>query len=283
MTLQPSVLLASAVPARAPRAQPTLLALRATLALLAMLAFPAAAAATVAVSVVAPTVSTSSPQATAEAGGGLIAGIDDLGWVDLTAIGIVVVFLVLGLFRGFVWQVSRILTLIVAYLAAVLWGNDLAGEIRGWFGEGADEALPFYVACFLIFLGVLVVVSVLAYFVQKLVQKTGLSFYNRIGGGVLGLATGALVVMALLTAVFMFFGTQSGIVEAADRSRAAGLSRDALGAAADVLPSDWKPVPREWRRILQPGGVTAQDVEPGRPAAPPPADPPQPGADDRGK
>ena len=196
------------------------------------------------------------------AAGGLVAGISDLSWVDLTAIAIVIVFFVLGLFRGFVWQVSRILTLVLAYLAAVLWGHDVADQIRGWFGEGADEALPFYVACFLIFLGVLVVVSVIAYFVQKLVQKTGLSFYNRVGGGVLGLATGALVVMALLTAVFMFFGTQSGIVEAADRSRSAELSRDALGAASDVLPSDWKPVPREWRRILQPGGVTATDVEP---------------------
>lgn len=164
--------------------------------------------------------------------------LQSLGWVDITALVILLVFFVLGLFRGLVWQLSRILTLIVAYLMAGLYGHLVATRISGWFGENVPESLPLYISYVFVFLGVLVVISVIAYFLEKLVNRTGLSFYNRLGGGILGVGTGACVVLAMLAGIMMFCRADSGIVQAAERSRSMGFSKDALDGFGEVVPED---------------------------------------------
>jgi membrane protein required for colicin V production len=159
-----------------------------------------------------------------------------LGWVDLTALAILIVFLILGLFRGFVWQVSRILTLVVAYVVAGVYGETIAGSLRKMI-SGINADLALYIAYFAVFVVVLIVVSVIAYFIEKLVDRTGLSFYNRLGGGVLGVVTGAALVLALLFAIFAFFGAGSSVVEAARRSHSMTVSQRTLGALGDMVPA----------------------------------------------
>ena len=159
-----------------------------------------------------------------------------LGWIDLTALAIVLVFFVLGLFRGFVWQISRIVTLVAAYVVAGLYGDDVAARIQGWFSEGVHPKLPLYIAYFVLFLVVLIIVSVIAYFIDKLVQKTGLSFYNRVGGGVLGIGTGACVVVALLAGILMFTPAASNVAQAAESSQSMTVSKRAIELLGDVVP-----------------------------------------------
>ena len=159
-----------------------------------------------------------------------------LGPVDLTALAILVVFFVLGLFRGFVWQVSRILTLVLAYVVAGTYGEWVAARIDGWFPADTDEQLPLYIAYFCVFLVVLVVIGVLAHFIDKLVQDVGLTFYNRLGGGLLGIVTGGAAVLALLATMLMFFAPDSGVVEAAQRSRSMELGRRTLDALGGIVP-----------------------------------------------
>jgi uncharacterized membrane protein required for colicin V production len=159
-----------------------------------------------------------------------------LGWVDLTALAILIVFFILGLFRGFVWQISRILTLVTAYVVAGVYGETIAGSLRKMV-SGINEDLAVYIAYFAVFVIVLIVVSVIAYFLEKLVDRTGLSFYNRLGGGVLGVVTGAALVLALLFGVFAFFGAGSNIVEAARRSHSMTVSQRTLTALGDMVPA----------------------------------------------
>lgn len=176
-----------------------------------------------------------------------------LGWIDWTALTILFVFFVLGLFRGLVWQVSRIGILVLAYVFAGIWGEDLSRVTASWFSSDAQPELPLYVAYVLIFLSVLVAVSLVAWALQKLVQSSGLSFYNRVGGGMLGLATGALVVLALLTGVHMLndsLSTGGAVVEAAERSHSQRYSDALLRFASDVLPEDLRHVPEDWRQLL---------------------------------
>ncbi|MEM7199345.1 MAG: CvpA family protein [Planctomycetota bacterium] len=165
-----------------------------------------------------------------------------LSWIDLTALAIVLVFFVLGIFRGFVWQFSRILTLVLAYFAAGRWGNPIAARIDAWFTEGVDPRLPLYIAYFGVFVVALVLVSLLTLLLQKLVYSTGLSFYNRLGGGVLGLGTGACVVLALLAAVLMFFANGSEVVQAAQSSKSMELSQRALDVLGDLVPAEVREV-----------------------------------------
>jgi len=159
-----------------------------------------------------------------------------LGWIDLTAIAVLLVFFVLGLFRGFVWQVSRIMTLVLAYVAAGMYGQNVADRIQSWFPANAHPQLPLYIAYFCVFLVVLVLVSLIAFFVEKLVNRTGLSFYNRMGGGMLGIATGACVVLAMLASIMMFLGSGSSVVQAAQSSRSMQVSKKALQVIQNVVP-----------------------------------------------
>ena len=160
-----------------------------------------------------------------------------LGWFDITALAILLLFFVLGLFRGFIWQLSRIVTLVLAYVAAGAWGPRLRDATLNWYSTNTQETeLPLYVAYFVIFLGVLIVVSVLAHFLEKLITKSGLSFYNRLGGGVLGVATGAAVVLAMLSAVFMFFGSEGNVVKAARSSKSLEYGRRVIDFLGDVVP-----------------------------------------------
>lgn len=166
----------------------------------------------------------------------------NLGWVDLTALALLAVFFVLGLFRGFVWQVSRIVTLVLGCLVAARLGPGFAGRLAGWFQEArANPELALYIAYFAIFLVVLLLVSFVAYFVQKLVAKIGLSFYDRLGGGVLGIGTGALVVVVGLTLVLTLFASMFGsghqVVQAARRSQALHLSQLTLRELGDLVPA----------------------------------------------
>jgi uncharacterized membrane protein required for colicin V production len=189
----------------------------------------------------------------------LVAELQALGWIDRTALAVLLVFFVLGLFKGLIWQLSRIGILVVAYVVSGWWGHDLAAVLRGGSGDEAGGApaepsaqagqtaqsvadaaattgeTTLYIAYAVLFLGVVIVLSLVAMMLKRLVDGTGLGFFDRIGGGVLGVATGACVVLALVFALHMFV-PGSKLAAAAESSHALRLSQraiDWLGRAVD--------------------------------------------------
>ncbi|MCA8943779.1 MAG: CvpA family protein [Planctomycetes bacterium] len=192
----------------------------------------------------------------------------ELSWIDLTALAVVIVFFVLGLFRGMVWQISRVATLLVAYVLSGWFGPRLANVTSGWFPDGTAEQVPQYVAYFLIFLVALILFSLLAGILHRVVQQSSLSFYNRVGGGILGVATGWLIVMALLTGVQMAHGTVgfgSSIAEAAASSRSSEVSDAVLRTTGRALPDDWREFTDEWRDLIRGGAENAGEAPPTSP------------------
>lgn len=172
-----------------------------------------------------------------------------LGWVDHTALAVLLVFFVIGLFKGLIWQVSRIAILVLAYVAAGRFGGTvgdwfartpaLGGDAARAAGETPDTTL--YLACVLIFLVVLVALSLLAILLQRLAQKAGLGFFDRLGGGLLGIATGGCVVLFGLYVVNMFFhGSQ--LAQAAETSHALQLSRRAIDLLGQGVPDELRTV-----------------------------------------
>ncbi len=176
-----------------------------------------------------------------------------LNWVDHTALAVLLVFFVVGLFKGLIWQVSRIGILIAAYLLAGHFGADFAAflartpaagtPVPGAAGEPApgptDTTL--YLAYVLLFLAVLIVLSLAALVLQKLAAKAGLSFFDRLGGGLLGVATGACVVLFGLSLVHMFFrGSQ--LAQAAASSHSLRLSKRAIDWLGLQVPDDLRRV-----------------------------------------
>lgn len=177
-----------------------------------------------------------------------------LGWIDRTALLILLVCFVAGLFRGFVWQVSRILILVIAYVAAISFGPELAVVTARWFPTSIPERVPLFVAWLLLFVAAVVAVSLLTRLLQHLVDRSGLSFANRLGGGLLGFATGGLLVMALLTGLHVLntsLGTGDSVVHAARKSRSQELSYDVLRLASRVVPDSWRAMPDGWRELMR--------------------------------
>jgi uncharacterized membrane protein required for colicin V production len=156
--------------------------------------------------------------------------VNSVEWIDWTALVLLGVFFLLGLFKGFWWQFSRVATLVIAWFVAVQYGPKGAKIIHGWLSPNTGpEDLPLflsYVALFVLSVIALSVVSILLY---KLIQQSGLSFYDRLAGAVLGLGTGGLVIIALIAGFKMFVPGDTPLVQTIDRSHTMSFSSKVLG------------------------------------------------------
>ncbi|MEY4830000.1 MAG: hypothetical protein RLZZ562_1796 [Planctomycetota bacterium] len=166
----------------------------------------------------------------------------NLGWIDATALGVLAVFCVLGLFKGLIWQVSRVAILVAAYYGAMEFGGPFAEVLVAWTHTGsepptADQDMTAQcIAHVLLFLIVLVGLSLFALLLQSLAKKAGLGFYDRLFGGVLGTATGALVVLVLMTGVLLFLPPESRVAVAAHESHSLRLLQDGIAELGPATP-----------------------------------------------
>jgi membrane protein required for colicin V production len=186
------------------------------------------------------TASSPGPEATAGLGGNLLQQLELLGWIDCTALAVLLVFFVLGLFKGLFWQVSRIVILLVGYFVAGRFGGDVGrwlAQVTGNGGPDAPAETTVYLAYLLVFLAVLVVLAVVTMQLQKLVKRSGLTFFDRLGGGLFGVATGAFAVLFLLFVVNMFF-RDTVLWRDAEASHSQRLSRRAIDWLGPRVPDD---------------------------------------------
>lgn len=192
--------------------------------------------------------------------------LQSLGWVDLTALGILGLFFLIGLWKGLVWQVSRVVILGASVWMASRWGRGLGSLYSSWCaGEPTPQQLQTanYLAYATVFLVVLVVLSLLALAVQNFVKKAGMTFFDRLGGGVFGVVTGAVGFVCLLTAAKMFL-PGSSVVMAAEDSHSLRYARQGVERLGPVVPDDLRvlyELPR--LRQAQPEDGTAPPPEQG--------------------
>ena len=88
----------------------------------------------------------------------------------------------------------------------------------------------------------IVVFSLIAWLLQKLVKNTGMTFYDRLGGALLGIGTGALVVFAILAFFYMFVPEDTNVVRAAQRSHTMRLSQRAMNMMGSLVPGEVREV-----------------------------------------
>lgn len=114
---------------------------------------------------------------------------------DLAVIAIVGLSVLLSVIRGLVREVLALAAWVVAFLAA----NVLAAKVAPWMPEAlASEELRLLAAFVCVFIGVLIVMSLLAMLASRLVKNAGLGMEDRLLGAGFGLARGLLVVMILV-------------------------------------------------------------------------------------
>ncbi len=114
-------------------------------------------------------------------------------WLDYAVIGVFAASLVLGVWRGLVREVISVLGWVIAFLAA----NLLAGPL----GPAMPQVIPspelrVAAAYLAVFVGSLVVTSLVGLLLSKIVKAVGLGGVDRMLGALFGAARGLLIVLA---------------------------------------------------------------------------------------
>lgn len=121
-----------------------------------------------------------------------------LGWVDWALLAILSLSVIVGLWRGLVFEVMSLVGWLVAYVAAQVMTPSLdaympIGSPGSALNHGATFAAAFLVA--------LLAWAVLARLVRMLIQATPLTVIDRMLGALFGLLRGAVALLVIATAV----------------------------------------------------------------------------------
>lgn len=155
-----------------------------------------------------------------------------LGWVDLVFLAALALSVLVGLWRGLVFELMSLLGWVVAYVAAPI----LAPQLSPHLPVGAPgTALPQAVAYGLSFLGVLLAWALLARLVRLLVHATPLTVVDRLLGAGFGLMRGAVLLLAVGTLVSL---TPAVRTLPWQQSRVAAVLAVALQGLKPVLPAE---------------------------------------------
>ena len=122
----------------------------------------------------------------------------DMAWVDIGLLVFLLLSVVVGLARGFMFELLSLAGWFAAYFAALLWAPWAERYITlGGPGTALNHGLAFAS----VFLVVLIVWGVAARVVRSLVRATPLGLVDRLFGAGFGLLRGLVVLLVLTAAI----------------------------------------------------------------------------------
>jgi membrane protein required for colicin V production len=121
-----------------------------------------------------------------------------LGWVDWALAAVLAISIVVGLWRGLVFEVLSLVGWVAAYIAAQVLTPTVApmlpvGAPGGALNQGAAFALVFVLA--------LIVWALASRLLRMVIHATPLQMVDRVLGGGFGLLRGAVMLLAVATVV----------------------------------------------------------------------------------
>lgn len=153
-----------------------------------------------------------------------------LGWVDWTLLAVLLLSVVVGLWRGLVFELMSLAGWVVAYVAAQVWSPEVASWLPvGTPGSALNQGAGFALA----FVATLVLWTLLARGVRLVIHATPLTLIDRSLGAAFGLLRGGVLLLALATVVAF---TPAARAQAWQASQGAALLREALLGLKPVLP-----------------------------------------------
>lgn len=158
----------------------------------------------------------------------------DFGWVDLALVGMIAVSVLVGLWRGLVFEVLAVLGWIAAYFAAQWMAPELAPQLPiGAAGSALNHAAAFSV----VFVLALLIWGIAARLVRMLVRAVPVvSTADRLMGAVFGLVRALVLLLAISTLVGL---TPLIEAQAWQQSRVAVWSNRLLQSMKHVLPANF--------------------------------------------
>lgn len=148
-----------------------------------------------------------------------------IGWVDLALGGLLLLSIVVGLLRGFVFEVLALAGWFVAYFAAQWLAPTLAPLLPiGPPGSPLNHGAAFAAG----FVATLLLWAIANRLLRALIHATPLSVPDRLLGGGFGLLRGALIVLAVATLVSLTPLSASPAWQQSRMARWAGIAIDGL-------------------------------------------------------
>lgn len=152
------------------------------------------------------------------------------GWVDWALLAVLAISVVVGLWRGLVFEVLSLIGWVVAFVAA----QALAPVVVAHVPIGVPgSAINHGVAFFATFVLALIIWALASRLVRLLIHATPLQPVDRLLGGVFGLARGAVLLLAVATVVMLSPAQRS---TAWQQSRSAAWLATALQGLKPMLP-----------------------------------------------
>ena len=122
-------------------------------------------------------------------------------WFDVFLCLLLLSSAIAGLRTGFARVAVGLVAAVAGFLAAFWCYGIVAAAILPWVSRpGIADALGF----FIVFIGVLLIGSIIAAILSRLLKWVGLSWFNHLLGGAAGLARGILVTAVLVSAIVAF-------------------------------------------------------------------------------
>jgi membrane protein required for colicin V production len=119
-------------------------------------------------------------------------------WFDYAVIGIVGVSILFSIIHGLVRELLSLASWVVAFLVAEIYATQVAPLLPAAIAHPSVRLLVGFLSVFLV---VLVMMSLLAMALSRLIKSAGLGFADRALGAVFGLVRGlAIVMLAVLLA-----------------------------------------------------------------------------------
>lgn len=126
---------------------------------------------------------------------------ESLNYIDVAIVALVTALSVKGLIRGLFRESVGLLGLIAALLLAVRFLSDVTAVVRR--ALDLSPAVSMLISFVLLFAAFLAAFQILANLLHKLIQKTSLSWMERVAGGLVGFLKGAVI--ASLLALFLTY------------------------------------------------------------------------------
>lgn len=154
-----------------------------------------------------------------------------MNWVDVALLVVLLLSVLLGIWRGLVFEVLSVAGWVVAFFAA----QAYAGTVAEWlpmaqFAPALRSAAGFA----LVFIATAFACGIVSWLIKKVVASVGLRPVDRVLGGAFGVARGLLILLGLTVVVSM---TPLRAEPVWQGSPVAEMLAHGLGAIKPVLPA----------------------------------------------
>lgn len=156
----------------------------------------------------------------------------ELPWIDGLLLAVLLVSVVVGVLRGFVFEVMSLAGWLVAWFGAPYAGRELAPQLPIGAPGSAANLVASYVLCFVV---ILVVWTLLARLVRLLIHATPLSMPDRLLGAGFGLLRGGVLLLAVATVIALTPAAQSAPWQRSEGARWLGI---AMLGMKPLLPAE---------------------------------------------